>query len=328
MPNESETSSPSYVPGFIYLDMDQVKSISARMGGGYIKEQIEASEEFQEESESLRARVMASIFNIGAEVEGEISETEGESSRSESIKGLHHYHFTLLESELEDAEGEWFHDLDSILSQSEMSSSSAQERLYQSQFRESISEGDIIRVQGDVEVSDVSTSLEFMGGFVSMMSRLQEFEDLGIGSFDMENTMDDDSKFAEMDWNTREQAFQLIFSTISNILPDEYENMIIAELFPLEDTREHSIWSILDGDKLEGKPVELLAKFEERKIPNCTMLARVDTITRNPANIQDSDDLDSSQLGMLHHIVDGLAADMGMKVSYPSISATPIAIYR
>jgi hypothetical protein len=50
-----EKLAPRYVPGFVYLDMDQVKSISARMGGGYIKEQIEGQEEFEEESESLRA---------------------------------------------------------------------------------------------------------------------------------------------------------------------------------------------------------------------------------------------------------------------------------
>ncbi|ELZ97605.1 MULTISPECIES: hypothetical protein [Haloferax] len=40
------------------------------------------------------------------------------------------------------------------------------------------------------------------------------------------------------------------------------------------------------------------------------------------------DDLGTSQIGMLHHLVDGFASGMGMKVSYPSISVTPIAINR
>lgn len=65
--SESETleNGPEYVPGFVYLDMDLIKSLSARMGGGYIKEQIENRGEFEEASESLRAKLMASIFNVG-----------------------------------------------------------------------------------------------------------------------------------------------------------------------------------------------------------------------------------------------------------------------
>lgn len=323
-----ENLTPRYVPGFVYLDMDQVKSISARMGGGYIKEQIEGQEELEEESESLRARLMASIFNIGADVEGEITRTEADTSRSESVKGLHHYHFTLLESELEDAEGDWFHDLESVMGESEMSGESAQERMYTSVFRDRISEGDIIRVQADMELSDVSTSLDLLGGFVSMMSTMQELDTLGIEGFDMEGAFDEDSKFAEMDWDTREQALNAFLDMFSAILPEEYENMIIAELFPLDGNREHTVWSILDGEKLEGKPVELMAKYEKRDIPNCTLIARVDTITNDPTEIGNSEDLDSDQLGMLHHLVDGLASQMGLKVSYPSISVTPIAIYR
>jgi hypothetical protein len=326
--DSGENLTPRYVPGFVYLDMDQVKSISARMGGGYIKEQIEGHEELEEESESLRARLMASIFNIGADVEGEITRTESDTSRSESVKGLHHYHFTLLESELEDAEGDWFHDVDSIMSESGMSGESAQERMYTSVFRDRISEGDIIRIQADMELSDVSTSLDLLGGFVSVMSTMQELDTLGIEGFDMEGAFDENSKFAEMNWDTREQAFDALLDMFSAILPEEYENMIIAELFPLDGNREHTVWSILDGEKLEGKPVELMAKYEKRDIPNCTLIARIDTITNDPNEIGNSDDLDSDQLGMLHHLVDGIASQMGLKVSYPSISVTPIAIYR
>jgi len=326
--DSEENPTPRYVPGIVYLDMDQVKSISARMGGGYIKEQIEGQEKLEEESDTLRARLMASIFNMGADVEGEITRTEADTSRTESVKGLHHYHFTLLESEFEDAEGDWFHDLESIMGESEMSGESAQERMYTDVFRARISEGDIIRVQADMELSDVSTSLDLLGGFVSIMSTMQELNSLGIDDFDMEGAFDEDSKFAAMDWDTREQAFDALLEMFSAILPEEYENMIIAELFPLDGNREHTIWSILDGEKLEGKPVELMAKYEKRDIPNCTLIARVDTITNDPTEIGNSEDLDSDQLGMLHHLVDGIASQMGLKVSYPSISVTPIAIYR
>lgn len=319
---------PQYVPGFVYLDMDQVKSISARMGGGYIKEQIEGQEELAEESESLRARLIASIFNIGADIEGETTRTEATISRSESVKGLHHYHFTLLESEFEDAEEDWFYDLESVIGESEMSSESAQERIYTSVFRDRISEGDIIRVQADMELSDVSTSLDLLGGFVSMMGTMEKLDSLGIDGFDMEGAFDEGSEFAEMDWDTREQTFDAFLDMFSAILPEEYENMIIAELFPLDGNREHTVWSILDGEKLEGKPVELMAKYEKRNIPNCTLIARVDTITNDPTETENSDDLDSDQLGMLHHLVDGIASQMSLKVSYPSISVTPIAVYR
>jgi len=327
---ESDTEErfpPEYVPGFVYLDMDQVKSISARMGGGYIKERIEGEEELEEESESLRARVMASIFNIGADVEGEVTTTEAETAHTESVKGLHHYHFTLLESELEEAEGEWFHDLESVMDQSEMTGDSARERMYTNVFRDQISEGDIIRVQGNMELSDVSTSLDLLGGFVSMMSTVQQLEEMGVGSFDMEDAFDEGSQFAEMDWETREQAFTAFVDLFSELLPEEYENMIISELFPLESNEEHTIWSILDGDKLENEPVEMMAKYEKRDIPNCTFIARVETITNDPSDLADAN-FDSNQLGMLHHLVDGLASEMGLKVSYPSISVTPIAIYR
>ncbi|WP_458188957.1 DUF6414 family protein [Haladaptatus sp. NG-WS-4] len=323
-----EETAPEYIPGFVYLDMDQVKSISARMGGGYIKEQIEGHEELEQESESLRARVMASIFNIGTDVEGQVTSTEADTSRSESVKGLHHYHFTLLESELEEAEGDWFHDLASVLGESEMSNDSARERMYTSVFRDRISEGDIIRVEGDMVLSDVSTSLDMFDGFISLMGNMGEHDYLGVESFGMGNTFDDDSEFAEMDWETREKTFRLMLDLISGILPEEYENMIIAELFPVEGISEHSIWSILQSDKLEGNPIELMAKYEKRDIPNCTFIARIDTITDDPTNFDDMDELGSDQIGMLHHLVDDFASEMGLKVSYPSISVTPIAIYR
>lgn len=160
-----------------------------------------------------------------------------------------------------------------------------------------------------------------------MMNKMEQLSNLGIGSFSMEDSFED-SEFADMDPERREEVFTLIFELISGILPEEYENMIIAEMFPLEDNREHTVWSILDGEKLEGKPVELMAKHEKRDIPNCTLIARVDTITNDPTELEELEDLDSDQIRTLHHLVDGLASEMGLKVSYPSISVTPIAIYR
>jgi hypothetical protein len=112
------------------------------------------------------------------------------------------------------------------------------------------------------------------------------------------------------------------------MLPPEYKNMIISELYPLDGNEEHTIWSVLEGDKLEGSPVELLAKYEKQEIPNCTILARVETITEDPSGIGDMEGMGENQIGMLHHLVDGFASQMGLKVSYPSISVTPIAIYR
>ena len=50
---------------------------------------------------------MASVFDIGsAGVEAEVTATGGISSHEESVKALHHYHFTLLQNCLEDAEGD------------------------------------------------------------------------------------------------------------------------------------------------------------------------------------------------------------------------------
>jgi hypothetical protein len=117
------------------------------------------------------------------------------------VKGLHHYHFTLLESELEKADGKWFHDLENELAEFEMDSSDARERFYRSQFGDTISEGDIIRVSGNLEISDVSTSLDMFGGVLSMMSQFQELDEMGVASFDFENVIDEDSELGDLDWS-------------------------------------------------------------------------------------------------------------------------------
>ena len=72
--DDGKNGVPPYVPDFVYLDMDQVKSISARMGGGFIREMVEGDEEIEQVSKSVTARLMASVFGIGdAGVEGQVS---------------------------------------------------------------------------------------------------------------------------------------------------------------------------------------------------------------------------------------------------------------
>jgi hypothetical protein len=63
--DDGKNGVPPYVPDFVYLDMDQVKSISARMGGGFIREMVEGDEEIEQVSKSVTARLMASVFGIG-----------------------------------------------------------------------------------------------------------------------------------------------------------------------------------------------------------------------------------------------------------------------
>lgn len=75
MTGENGREGPAYVPGFIYLDMDLVKSISARMGGGYIKELVEGDEVLEEMTGGIKTRLMASIFGIGKQVQSRSSES-------------------------------------------------------------------------------------------------------------------------------------------------------------------------------------------------------------------------------------------------------------
>lgn len=317
---------PPYVPDFVYLDMDQVKSISARMGSGFIKEMVEGSEDMEEVSESVTARLMASMFGIGeAGVEGNVSKASGDTSYEESVKGLHHYHFTLLQNRLEDAEGEWFHDLGDIRPSASMSGDGFREDTRSGGLWNEISESDIIRVNGDLEVSDMSTSLEFLTGILSVMFRDGRLEALGLDSVDTDEAFDEDSPFADMDDDEREEALLDFFDVLSDLVPTEYEEMIFAELFPIQNDREQSIRLTIDESKLEDTPIELMTNYESSRIPNCTLVGRVKTITRDES-IEMGDSLDS--IGMMHHLTDKLSSEMGLKVSYPSISARPIAIYR
>lgn len=57
------------------------------------------------------------------------------------------------------------------------------------------------------------------------------------------------------------------------------------------------------------------------------MVARVETIT-DPEEQQEEPEGEELDFGLLHHISDELAVDLGFKVSHPSIAVSPIAIYR
>ncbi|WP_256687335.1 DUF6414 family protein [Halococcus qingdaonensis] len=322
----ADSSAPPYVSDFVYLDMDEVKSISARMGGGFIKEMVEGDEEVNEVSKSVTARLMASVFGIGkAGIEGNVLETSGDASYEESVKGLHHYHFTLLQNRLEDAEGKWFHDLGDIRPSTSMSGDGFREGTRSDGPWDDISEGHIIRVDGNLEVSDMSTSLDLLLGILSVMSDSEKLEALGLNSVDMDETFDEDSPLADMDDDERKERMLDFFDTFSAFIPAEYEEMIFAELFPIQNNREQSIRLTIDESKLEDTPIELMTNYESNRIPNCTLVGRVKTITRNKS-IELKDGLNN--IGMMHHLTDELATEMGLKVSYPSISVKPIAIYR
>lgn len=324
--DDSENGIPQYVADFVYLDMDQVKSISARMGGGFIKEMVEGDEDIEEVSKGVTTRLMASVFGIGdAGVEGQVSKTSGDTSYEESVKGLHHYHFTLLQNRLEDAEGSWFHDLGNIRASESMSGDGFRESTRSGGPWADISEGHIIRVNGDLEVSDVSTSLDLLSRILSVKFDSGRLGALGLESVDADGAFDEDSLFADVDDDEREEALLDFFDVLSDLLPPEYEEMIFAELFPIQNDREQSIRLTIDESKLEDSPIELMTNHENSQIPNCTLVGRVKTITRDePIEFQDGLD----NIGMMHHQADKLAAEMGLKVSYPSISVRPIAIYR
>lgn len=327
--DDKESGPPSYVPDFVYLDMDQVKSISARMGGGFIKKMIEGDEEMEEVSKGVITRLRASVFGlVDMGPEGEVSKTSGNTSHEESVKGLHHYHFTLLQNRLEDAEGEWFHDLGDIQPSASMSGDGFREGTRSGGPWADISESSIIRVNGDLEVSDISTNIDFIAGILSIMydSEAREvLEVLGDDSPHTDKAFDKGSPLADMDDEEQKEVLLSFFNIFTDLIPAEYEEMIFAEMFPIQNNRNHKIRLTIDESKLEDTPIELMTNYENSRIPNCTLVGRVKTITSDES-VPLGDGLD--KIGMMHHLTDGLAAEMGLKVSYPSISVKPIAIYR
>ena len=138
-----------------------------------------------------------------------------------------------------------------------------------------ISEGNIIRVNGDVEVSNMSTSLGFLTGLLSVMYDPEvraTLEALGGDSSDADEAFDEDSPLADMDDDEREDVLLAFFEVLTDLVPAEYEEMIFAEMFPIQSDREHKIRLTIDESKLEDTPIELMTNYESSRIPNCTLV--------------------------------------------------------
>ncbi|QSG11858.1 Uncharacterized protein HSBGL_1441 [Halapricum desulfuricans] len=334
------------VPGFVYLDMDRVKSISSRIDEGYIEEKVEEEEESSELAASLTGSIKAYILGVGSSsMSGTVEGRTGSTSRTEESRALHHYYYPLLEGWLEDFEGEWFHDVDNIIDDIE---GDYTERAARSSVASEVSEGDIIRVSGSVELLNFSTSMEFVDGMLSAVNRLEEVLD------DSEDTTSDEAPAAESDI-MREglteddespvenltandvvgvsqedlSAIEVMFELFHEVIPSQYEEMLAARIHPFEDESSLWFWALVQDDNLDTDPVELLSKYETSEIPNCTVVARVETITENPDGEEDeNEEGEGIQFGTFHHFADAIASDFGFKVSYPAISISPIAIYR
>lgn len=192
--------------------------------------------------------------------------------------------------------------------------------------RDRVSEGDIIRVSGDVEMLDFGTSFEFANGifdgFDNFNEEIQEIRRFVGDEVDLEDF--DEFQGPEMD------LYDAFFDLLEEMMPKEYNDMVASNIYPLDDEDQNlEFWALIQGDSLESDPVELLSKYQSSNIPNCTVLARVETITNEDAGPDpEGEDEEDMDLGSLHHFVDSLAAEFGFKVSYPSIAISPITIYR
>ena len=324
------------VPGFLYLDMDRVKSISARIDQGYIREQVEENEESEEVAASVYGSIKAQIFgSIGpsAEAGSEVSSGFSSASRSQEVKALHHYYYDLLEEWLSQSEGNWYHDVDS------MSDEVGGESALPSRFRNQVNEGDVIRVPGIVNFLDFRTSMELMSGFFDGIDLIEEFQTEAIREqLTKESTEFDLSNVAELGFSEF-KSIEPLFETFRAVLPEEYLEMLVAELAPLGHDSEFRFWATVQRDKLETNPVEMLSKHQTNYISNCTMLARVENITTSPTENQsagevapadtgESDSTDDFEFGELLYAADDLGSEFGLKVEYPKVSVSPISIYR
>jgi hypothetical protein len=317
------------VPGFIYLDMERVRSISSRLDEGYVKEKVEEQEESDEIASSVYGSIKAQIFGgIGpsAETGAEVSGSHATSQRFQENKALHHYYYDILEGWLEQFEGEWFYDID------EMATETGGESALPSRFRDRVNEGDIIRVTGGVDLHDFKTGVDLMEGFFEALGHLEEVQTEAIQEALRGNTMEEidleEFGFAYSEFESVEPLFDMF----TEVMPDEYTEMVAAECEPFEDAEQFMFWALVDRAKLERPPVELLSKYQSSTIPSCTMVARVDTITEESIDTEtDTEEVQSEEdveFGKLLHIADDLATEFGFKVEYPEISVSPIAIYR
>jgi hypothetical protein len=134
------------------------------------------------------------------------------------------------------------------------------------------------------------------------------------------------------------KSIEPLFDTFHAVLPEEYLEMLVAELAPSDPEGEFQFWATVNRDKLETTPVELLSKHQSNYISDCTMLARVENITtppeEGPASGEvaptnpDENDEEDFEFGELLYAADDLGSEFGLKVEYPNISVSPIGIYR
>jgi hypothetical protein len=307
---------------------------------------VEEEEESSELAASLTGSIKAYILGVGSSsVSGTVEDRTGSTSRTEESRALHHYYYPLLEDWLEDFEGEWFHDVDDTIDDIE---GDYTERAARSSVTSVVSEGDIIRVTGSVELLNFSTSMEFIDGILSAVNRLEEELD------DSEDTTSDEAPATESDIMRESltedeesplenltandvvgvsqedlSAIELIFKLFHEFIPSQYEEMLAARIYPFEDESPLWFWALVQDDNLDTDPVELLSKYEMSEIPNCTVVARVETITENPDDEDDkNEEGEGTHFGTFHHFADAIASDFGFKMSCPAISISPIAIYR
>jgi len=316
------------VPGFVYLDMERIRSISSRLDEGYVKERVEEQEESDEIASSVYGSIKAQIFGgVGpsAETGAEMSGSHARGQRFQENKALHHYYYDILEGWLEQFEGEWFHDID------EMATETGGESALPSRFRDGVAEGDIIRVTGGVDLHDFKTGVDLMEGFLEALEHLEEFQTETVKEALRSNKIEEidleEFGFAYSEF----ESIEPLFETFTEVMPKEYTEMVAAECEPFNNAEEFLFWALVDRAKLERPPVELLSKYQSSTIPTCTMVARVDTITEESIEAETDKEVQSEddvEFGKFLHIADDLATQFGFKVEYPEIAVSPIAIYR
>ena len=322
--NQSQSEAESErIPGFLYLDMNRVKSISSRLDEGYIESTVEEQEESTEIAARLTAGVKAALLGVGgASAQASTEGRRAEMERVEESKALHHYSYTLLEQWLQENEDEWFHDIDTYLE--DFDDRSYSENAAPSAIREEVSEGDIIRVSGKIDMLDFDTSFEFIDGILNGLREMNERIEEVTRNIDVsEEDIQEMSGVSTSELN----AYESVFGLMRRVMPQQYTNLIAANVYPVEHNKDLTFWALIQSDSLESNPVEMLSKYQNSSIPNCTVLARVESITEREDDEQEID-VENIDLGTLHHLSDNVAANYGFKVSYPAISISPIAIYR
>ncbi|MUW13732.1 hypothetical protein GJ633_02965 [Halorubrum sp. CBA1125] len=307
------------VPGFIYLDMDRVKSISSRLDEGYIKSKVEERERSESVAESITGSIRATIFGIGSSVEGESSFASTTSSRTHESKALHHYYFDLFEEWIEDQEGNWFFDIN------DMTDDVGGESALPSRFRSEVEEGDLVRLQGPLEFQDFNTSLDILDGFIEnadaldglVLQQVKEQVRQGGGSINVEP--------GNLARNQIEE-FEPVFNLFNAVMPEGYQEMVSATVC-FEGTDDIEFWMLIQDENLEYSTVELIANHSNNRIPNCTIIGRVESIKEDEKSVDY--DMDSEEdLAQIFDVSGELARDLGFAAKYPAVSISPIAIYR